>query len=218
MLDEFEGHARFRSTVTRTVRPSTPDAPRPPPLGSPARTAELEPELLRHEAISKVPNDQGITDANVEILPAVIYRHHVRVADPWRVAIFLAGDAAHAMPRRSGRVSRPASAMRPMCWKLAAVAKDHAPSGCSTATKPTQTTRHRLTRRACRTGRIITNAYTGCAVVRSRLLRAPFLQVPAADAGLRLSRLGYRGTGWPKGLHVSRTPPSISLSSFRDHR
>ncbi|HYB82319.1 MAG TPA: FAD-dependent monooxygenase, partial [Mycobacterium sp.] len=65
----------------------------------PIRADEDEQKMSSHEEIWKILNAQGITGENVEILRAVVYSHHVRFADRWRVGrIFLAGDAAHAMP------------------------------------------------------------------------------------------------------------------------
>ena len=138
--NEWEGHDRLRFHCN----PDRPTVDCPTPLGHhrweyPARTGELEQDLLRHEAIWKVLNDQGITDANVEILRAVIYSHHVRVADRWRVGrIFLAGDAAHAMPPWIGQgMSAGVRDAANLCWKLAAVAeRDRRRSRCSTPTKP----------------------------------------------------------------------------------
>ena len=50
------------------------------------------------------------------MLRAVIYCHHVRVADRWRVGrVFLAGDAAHAMPPWIGQGMSAGVATRPTC-------------------------------------------------------------------------------------------------------
>jgi 3-(3-hydroxy-phenyl)propionate hydroxylase len=96
----WDAHDRLRFHCN----PARPTVDCPTPLGHhrwefPARTDEDEQKLLRDEEIWKVLNDQGITSDHVEVLRAVIYSHHVRVADRWRVGrVFLAGDAAHAMP------------------------------------------------------------------------------------------------------------------------
>ncbi|NED65035.1 FAD-binding monooxygenase, partial [Streptomyces sp. SID10244] len=100
----------------------------PTPLGHhrwefPVRDGEDENHLVTHQAIWSILHSQGITEDNVEILRAVVYSHHVRVADRWRVGrVFLAGDAAHAMPPWIGQGM--ASGVRDaanLCWKLAAV-------------------------------------------------------------------------------------------------
>ncbi len=79
-----QDHLRFH------CNPARPTVDCPTPLGHhrweyPARASEDENELIREEAIWRVLNDQGITDADVKVLRAVIYSHHVRVADRWRV-------------------------------------------------------------------------------------------------------------------------------------
>jgi 3-(3-hydroxy-phenyl)propionate hydroxylase len=116
----------------------------------------------------------------------VIYSHHVRVADRWRVGrIFLAGDAAHAMPPWIGQgMSAGVRDAANLCWKLAAVLKGQAPEPLldtyQAERKPHVT---EVTRRACRTGRIITERNRAIAVVRNHLLRT-ILRVPAVSAGL----------------------------------
>ncbi len=100
VLREWDAHDRLRFHCN----PARPVVDCPTPLGHhrwefPARAGEDEQQLLCEEEIWKVLGSQGITDQHVKILRAVIYSHHVRVADRWRVGrVFLAGDAAHAMP------------------------------------------------------------------------------------------------------------------------
>ncbi|WP_428341872.1 bifunctional 3-(3-hydroxy-phenyl)propionate/3-hydroxycinnamic acid hydroxylase [Mycobacterium sp.] len=184
VLTEWDGHDRLRFHCN----PDRPTVDCPTPLGHhrweyPARTGELETELLCHEAIWKVLNDQGITDANVEILRAVIYSHHVRVADRWRVGrIFLVGDAAHAMPPWIGQgMSAGVRDAANLCWKLAAVVKGQSPESLldsyQAERKPHVT---EVTRRACRTGRIITERNRAIAVARNHLLRN-ILRIPAVN-------------------------------------
>lgn len=97
---QWDAHDRLRFHCN----PSRPTVDCPTPLGHhrweyPARADEDEQRLVEEEEIWKVLNDQGITSEHVEILRAVIYSHHVRVAERWRVGrVCLAGDAAHAMP------------------------------------------------------------------------------------------------------------------------
>ncbi len=187
VLREWDGHDRLRFHCN----PARPTVDCPTPLGHhrweyPARTGELEQDLLRGEAIWKVLNDQGITDENVEILRAVIYSHHVRVADRWRVGrIFLAGDAAHAMPPWIGQgMSAGIRDAANLCWKLAAVVKGQAPESLldsyQAERKPHVT---EVSRRACRTGRIITERNRAKAVVRNHLLRN-VLRIPGLSARL----------------------------------
>ena len=95
----------------------------------------------------------------MKILRAVIYSHHVRVADRWRVGrIFLAGDAAHAMPPWIGQgMSAGVRDVANLCWKLAAVVRGQAPDSLldsyQVERKPHVT---EVTRRAVRNGRLIT--------------------------------------------------------------
>ena len=111
---------------------------------------------------------------HVKILRAVIYSHHVRVADRWRVGrVFLAGDAAHAMPPWIGQgMSAGVRDAANLCWKLAAVA---ARAGARFAARHlpgrTQTTRHRGHPPGVRTGRLITERDRALAWLRNHLLR-----------------------------------------------
>jgi 3-(3-hydroxy-phenyl)propionate hydroxylase len=213
VLKEWDAHDRLRFHCN----PARPTVDCPTPLGHhrweyPARASEDEQELLSEQAIWKVLNDQGITEENVKILRAVIYSHHVRVADRWRVGrVFLAGDAAHAMPPWIGQgMSAGVRDAANLCWKLAAVLKGQAPESLldtyQAERKPHVT---EVTRRACRTGRIITERNRAIAVVRNYLLRN-ILRVPAMSAGLDkftwipaaryrqgfLSSVRQRAVGW----------------------
>ena len=139
VLKEWDAHDRLRFHCN-PARPTVdcPDSTGPSPLGIPGARGEDEQELLSEEAIWKVLNDQGITDENVKILRAVIYSHHVRVADRWRLGrVFLAGDAAHAMPPWIGQgMSAGVRDAANLCWKLAAVVKDRRRNRCWTPTRP----------------------------------------------------------------------------------
>ncbi len=159
--------------------PSRPTVDCPTPLGHhrweyPARTDEDEQSLLDESAIWKVLGDQGITSDHVEILRAVIYSHHVRIADRWRAGrVFLAGDAAHAMPPWIGQgMSAGVRDVANLCWKLDAVINGQAPDALldsyQTERKPHVT---EVTRRACLVGRIITERNRGVAAVRNHLAR-----------------------------------------------
>ena len=89
------------------------------------------------------------------LLRAVVYSHHVRVADRWRVGrVFLAGDAAHAMPPWIGQgMSAGVRDAANLCWKLAAVVNGQAPDSLldsyQAERKPHVT---EVTRRACSHG------------------------------------------------------------------
>jgi 3-(3-hydroxy-phenyl)propionate hydroxylase len=141
---------------------------------------------LRDEEIWRVLGDQGITPEHVKILRAVIYSHHVRVADRWRVGrVFLAGDAAHAMPPWIGQgMSAGVRDVANLCWKLAAVLREQAPDSLldsyQAERKPHVT---EVTRRACFVGRIITERNRVIAAMRNHVFRG-LTRVPGVHAGL----------------------------------
>lgn len=185
VLKEWDAHDRLRFHCN----PARPTVDCPTPLGHhrweyPARATEDEQELLRETAIWKVLGDQGITRQNVKILRAVIYSHHVRVADRWRVGrVFLAGDAAHAMPPWIGQgMSAGVRDAANLGWKLAAVVKGQAPDSLldsyQAERKPHVT---EVTRRACVVGRIITERSAAIAFLRNHVLRA-LTRLPGLDA------------------------------------
>jgi 3-(3-hydroxy-phenyl)propionate hydroxylase len=212
VLREWDAHDRLRFHCN----PQRPTVDCPTPLGHhrweyPARTDEDEQALLADDAIWKVLGDQGITREHVEILRATIYSHHVRVADRWRVGrVFLAGDAAHAMPPWIGQgMSAGVRDAANLCWKLAAVLGGQAPDSLldsyQTERKPHVT---EVTRRACLVGRLITERNRAIAAARNHLLRAA-TRLPGANAALlKLSWIpdarykrgffadGHRAAGW----------------------
>jgi 3-(3-hydroxy-phenyl)propionate hydroxylase len=176
VLKEWDAHDRLRFHCN----PAQPTVDCPTPLGHhrweyPARPDATDQDLLREEAIWKVLGNQGITREHVKILRAVIYSHHVRVADRWRVGrVFLAGDAAHAMPPWIGQgMSAGVRDAANLCWKLAAVLNGQAPESLldsyQAERKPHVT---EVTRRACLVGRVITERNPAIAFLRNHLLRA----------------------------------------------
>ncbi|MEZ0365924.1 bifunctional 3-(3-hydroxy-phenyl)propionate/3-hydroxycinnamic acid hydroxylase [Mycobacterium sp. pUA109] len=213
VLKEWDAHDRLRFHAN----PARPLVDCPTPLGHhrwefPVRACEDEQKLLRDEEIWKVLNDQGITPEHVKILRAVIYSHHVRVAERWRVGrVFLAGDAAHAMPPWIGQgMSAGVRDAANLCWKLAAVIRGQAPDSVldsyQVERKPHVT---ETTRRACLTGRLITERNRVIAAARNHLIRA-LLRVPGAVAFAQnrmwvpdarysegfLAVGGHRAVGW----------------------
>ena len=175
VIREWDGHDRLRFHCN----PKRPTVDCPTPLGHhrweyPARAGEDEKKLVTDEAVWEVLREQGITEDQVKILRAVIYSHHVRVADRWRVGrIFLAGDAAHAMPPWIGQgMSAGVRDAANLCWKLAAVLRGQAADALldsyQTERKPHVT---EVTRRAVRTGRLITERRKSLVWLRNHLLR-----------------------------------------------
>ena len=192
VLKEWDAHDRLRFHCN----PARPTVDCPTPLGHhrweyPARAGEDDQELLRDEAIWKVLSAQGITPEHVQILRAVIYSHHVRVADRWRVGrVFLAGDAAHAMPPWIGQgMSAGVRDAANLCWKLAAVVKGLAPESLLDSyqdeRKPHVT---EVTRRACFAGRMITERNRVIAATRNHVVRM-LTRVPVLAA--RLERMTW---------------------------
>jgi 3-(3-hydroxy-phenyl)propionate hydroxylase len=130
VLQEWPGHDRLRFHCN----PARPTVDCPTPLGHhrwefPVRDDEDEKDLLSEDAIWKVLGDQGITEENVKILGFACYSHHVRFADRWRVGrVFLAGDAAHAMPPWIGQgMCAGVRDVANLCWKLGAVLRGSLP-------------------------------------------------------------------------------------------
>jgi len=176
VLKEWDAHDRLRFHCN----PDRPTVDCPTPLGHhrweyPARSGEDESKLVSDDYVWQVLNDQGITKDNVEILRAVVYSHHVRVADRWRVGrVFLAGDAAHAMPPWIGQgMSAGVRDAANLCWKIAAVLRSQAPESLldsyEAERKPHVT---EVTRRAVFVGRVITERNKRIAAVRNHALRA----------------------------------------------
>lgn len=233
VIKEWEAHDRLRFHCN----PARPMVDCPTPLGHhrwefPARTGEDEQKLLREDEIWKVLGSQGITSEHVKILRAVIYSHHVRVADRWRVGrIFLAGDAAHAMPPWIGQgMSAGVRDVANLCWKLAAVIDRRAPDSLldsyQTERKPHVT---ETTRRARMVGRIITERNRGIAAVRNHVMRV-VSRVPAAQAASQrrmwvpearyadgfFAESRHRAVGWqiPQPWIADNTGASIRLDDL----
>ena len=174
VLREWPGHDRLRFHCN----PVRPTVDCPTPLGHhrwefPVRDEEDETKFLSEEAIWKVLAGQGITEENVDIIGFACYSHHVRFADRWRVGrVFLAGDAAHAMPPWIGQgMSAGVRDAANLCWKLAAVLTGRAPEtlldSYEAERKPHVT---EVTRRAVLVGRVITERRRAVAAVRNFVL------------------------------------------------
>src|SRR5262245_56420030 len=188
VLKGWPAHDRLRFHAN----PSRPTVDCPTPLGHhrweyPARAGEDETKLVSDEAVWAVLHEQGITSEHVKILRAVIYSHHVRVADRWRVGrVFLAGDAAHAMPPWIGQgMSAGVRDAANLCWKLAAVVRGQAPDALLD-TYQVERKPHvvEVTRRAVRMGRLITERNKVVAAVRNRTVRA-LTRVPGVVLGFQ---------------------------------
>jgi 3-(3-hydroxy-phenyl)propionate hydroxylase len=208
VLEQWPGHDSLRFHCD----PVCPTVDCPTPLGHhrweyPARSDTADAELTSDAAIWRMLHHQGITENHVRILRAVIYRHHVRVADRWRVGrVLLAGDAAHAMPPWIGQgMSAGVRDADNLCWKLAAVLAGSAPDSLLESYQAERMPHVRkVTKRAVRVGRIITEPRPVLAALRNRVMRA-VMKVPYLPAKLHGTmwipdaryRNGYLGSGAP---------------------
>jgi 3-(3-hydroxy-phenyl)propionate hydroxylase len=190
MIREWDAHDRMRFHCN----PKRPTVDCPTPLGHhrweyPARADEDEKKLVTDEAVWEVLHQQGVTEGQVKILRAVVYSHHVRMADRWRVGnVFLGGDAAHAMPPWLGQgMAAGVRDVANLCWKLAAVIRGQAPDSLlDTYQVERQPHVTEITRRTVRNGRLITERRKILVFMRNHLLRA-LTRIPGAiEAGQKL--------------------------------
>lgn len=100
MLKPWPDHDRLRFRCD----PARPAVDCPTPLGHhrwefPILPGDDETYLTTDDAVYGLVSRYGIGRDNIKILRATVYSHHVRFASRFRVGrVFLAGDAAHAMP------------------------------------------------------------------------------------------------------------------------
>ena len=175
MLKEWPEYDRLRFHCD----PDRPAVDCPTPLGHhrwefPVLPDEDEAELVTEAAVWRLLGRQGITREQVSVLRAVIYSHHVRFADRWRVGrIFLAGDAAHVMPPWIGQGM--AAGVRDaanLCWKLAAVLSGALPDSVLDSYQTERAPHVRnMTRRAVYVGRIITERRSWVTALRNPAFR-----------------------------------------------
>ncbi|CAN5318749.1 bifunctional 3-(3-hydroxy-phenyl)propionate/3-hydroxycinnamic acid hydroxylase [soil metagenome] len=181
VLEPWPGHDSLRFHCD----PAYPTVDCPTPLGHhrweyPARGNVADANLISDAAVWRMLHGQGITEKHVRILRAVIYRHHVRIADRWRVGrVFLAGDAAHAMPPWIGQgMSAGVRDAANLCWKLAAALDGSAPDSLLDSYQTERMPHVReVTKRAVRVGRIITEPRPALAALRNTVMRA-LMKVP----------------------------------------
>ena len=203
----------FGSTATRPGPPSTA-----PPRwvitagSSRCATRRTTRDLLTEDAIWKVLRDQGITEENVKILGFACYSHHVRFADRWRVGrVFLAGDAAHAMPPWIGQgMCAGVRDVANLCWKLGAVLAGSLPESVLDTYQAERLPHVKeVTNRAVKTGKLIIQRNRYRAAARNHVFRTAS-KVPGFTTWLRdhrwlpdaryregtLAHNGNRAVGW----------------------
>jgi 3-(3-hydroxy-phenyl)propionate hydroxylase len=236
VVRQWDAHDRLRFHCN----PARPTVDCPTPLGHhrweyPARAGEDDQKLVREEEIWNVLNSQGITEDDVKILRAVVYCHHVRIADRWRVGrVLLAGDAAHAMPPWIGQgMSAGVRDATNLCWKLAAVIHGQAPESLldsyQAERKPHVAD---VTRRAVLVGRIITERNKIIAALRNRsgriLMRMPALTrrmqklmwIPQPRYRDGFLATGHRAAGWqiPQPWVTDASGATVRLDDMLSNR
>ncbi|WP_308310854.1 bifunctional 3-(3-hydroxy-phenyl)propionate/3-hydroxycinnamic acid hydroxylase [Streptomyces sp. GbtcB6] len=176
MLKPWPDHDRLRFRCD----PARPAVDCPTPLGHhrwefPILPGDDEKHLTTDEAIFAMVSRYGIGPDQIKILRATVYSHHVRFANRFRVGrVFLAGDAAHAMPPWIGQGM--AAGVRDaanLCWKLTAVLRGELPESVLDSYEAERKPHVKeVTRRAVLVGRLITERRLPVARVRNTALRA----------------------------------------------
>ncbi|MBY4212563.1 bifunctional 3-(3-hydroxy-phenyl)propionate/3-hydroxycinnamic acid hydroxylase [Rhodococcus fascians] len=217
VVQEWPGHDSLRFHCD----PAQPTVDCPTPLGHhrweyPVPTGSDEAKLVTDTAIWSILNKQGITDQQVEILRAVVYSHHVRFADRWKVGrIFLAGDAAHVMPPWIGQgMSAGVRDAGNLCWKLAGVIDGSLPVSVLDSYQTERMPHVReVTKRAVKTGKIITERRPALAVARNHGLRT-LTKLPTVSNWLRDSRW-IPPAYYPGGFFGARPRPRLGHRAGR---
>jgi 3-(3-hydroxy-phenyl)propionate hydroxylase len=186
--------------------PARPAVDCPTPLGHhrwefPVLPGEDEQTLVSHEYIWQLLRRHGRTPDDLEILRAVVYSHHVRFAERWRIGkIFLAGDAAHAMPPWIGEGM--AAGVRDaanLCWKLAAVLRGELPDDALDSYEVERQPHVRaMTKEAVRFGRVITERRPALTMLRNIGFRV-VMRVPPLRAYFREAKW-FPATVYRRGL------------------
>ncbi|MFJ7077516.1 bifunctional 3-(3-hydroxy-phenyl)propionate/3-hydroxycinnamic acid hydroxylase [Streptomyces sp. NPDC098781] len=175
MLEPWPDHDRLRFRCD----PARPAVDCPTPLGHhrwefPILPGDDERYLTSDEAIHALVSRYGIDRNSIRILRATVYSHHVRFAARFRAGrVFLAGDAAHAMPPWIGQGM--AAGVRDaanLCWKLAAVLRAELPESVLDSYEAERKPHvEEVTRRAVFVGRVITERRPAVARIRDSGLR-----------------------------------------------
>ncbi|MFJ4784994.1 bifunctional 3-(3-hydroxy-phenyl)propionate/3-hydroxycinnamic acid hydroxylase [Streptomyces sp. NPDC088794] len=175
MLKPWPGHDRLRFRCD----PARPAVDCPTPLGHhrwefPILPGDDERRLTTDDAIHRLLARYGIGRDDVRIQRAAVYSHHVRFADRFRVGrVFLAGDAAHAMPPWIGQGM--AAGVRDaanLCWKLDAVLRGELGADVLDSYEAERKPHVKeVTRRAVFVGRVITERRRAVAAARDNGLR-----------------------------------------------
>lgn len=160
MLRPWPDHDRLRFRCD----PARPAVDCPTPLGHhrwefPILPGDDETHLTTDDAIYALVSRYGIGRDQITVLRATVYSHHVRFAARFRVGrVFLAGDAAHAMPPWIGQgMAAGVRDVANLCWKLDAVLRGELPQSVLDSYEAERKPHVKeVTRRAVVVGRIIT--------------------------------------------------------------
>ncbi|MDQ1034679.1 3-(3-hydroxy-phenyl)propionate hydroxylase [Streptomyces sp. V3I8] len=160
MLRPWPDHDRLRFRCD----PARPAVDCPTPLGHhrwefPVLPADDEDHLTTEEAIHALVARYGIGPDSIRSVRATVYSHHVRCADRFRAGrVFLAGDAAHAMPPWIGQgMAAGVRDVGNLCWKLDSVLRGELPASVLDSYEAERRPHVvEVTRRAVFVGRIIT--------------------------------------------------------------
>ncbi|MCL8015641.1 bifunctional 3-(3-hydroxy-phenyl)propionate/3-hydroxycinnamic acid hydroxylase [Streptomyces sp. AS02] len=174
MLKPWPDHDRLRFRCD----PARPAVDCPTPLGHhrwefPILPGDDEEYLTSDDAIYSMVAKYGIGRDQIKILRATVYSHHVRFAARFRVGrVFLAGDAAHAMPPWIGQgMAAGVRDVANLCWKLAAVLRGELPETLLDSYEAERKPHVKeVTERAVFVGRIITERRRAITRVRDSVL------------------------------------------------
>ncbi|MET7778418.1 bifunctional 3-(3-hydroxy-phenyl)propionate/3-hydroxycinnamic acid hydroxylase [Streptomyces sp. NPDC005388] len=175
MLRPWPDHDRLRFRCD----PARPAVDCPTPLGHhrwefPILPGDDENYLTGDEAVYELVARYGISRDSVKILRATVYSHHVRFAARFRAGrVFLAGDAAHAMPPWMGQgMAAGVRDVANLCWKLDAVLRGELPETVLDSYEAERKPHVKeVTKRAVFVGRLITERRRPVARVRDAGLR-----------------------------------------------
>ena len=181
MLKPWPDHDRLRFRCD----PARPAVDCPTPLGHhrwefPILPGDDEQHLTTDDAVYELVSRYGIGRESIKVLRATVYSHHVRFASRFRVGrVFLAGDAAHAMPPWIGQgMAAGVRDVANLCWKLDAVLRGELPETLLDSYEAERKPHvKQVTKRAVFVGRIITERRRAVARVRNAALR-PLDRIP----------------------------------------
>ncbi|MGW7403024.1 bifunctional 3-(3-hydroxy-phenyl)propionate/3-hydroxycinnamic acid hydroxylase [Streptomyces sp. NPDC054833] len=175
MLKPWPDHDKLRFRCD----PARPAVDCPTPLGHhrwefPILPSDDENYLVTDDAVYELVSRYGIGRDNIEVLRATVYSHHVRFAARFRVGrVFLAGDAAHAMPPWIGQgMAAGVRDVANLCWKLDAVLRGELPEAVLDSYEAERKPHVKeVTRRAVFVGRMITERRIPVTRIRNTALR-----------------------------------------------